>query len=140
MLCVLANTWHPITTPTTFSDSYTTTPSGTLVNNASYVSGQYVQLNNGSNQNGAVDYTPTGLTNFDVSFEFWTSGGADAVYYYVANNSVPITEGAATGGYSIYYSEYNSRIALNFNGTDIATNSTSGFNNSAWGTPHALFE
>ncbi len=124
---------------TLIDDPMTTTPTGTLAGSASYVSGQYVELNNGGPGNdGEIGYTQSTVTgNFDAKFNFWSvSGGKDGTWLFVDDTSVPSSYhfGTGNGGYDFAYSDANSDAELYFNGVLLASAPISAPNNSTWHT------
>ncbi len=112
-----------------------TDPGGTLQQNASYVSGQYIQLTQNSNgQWGHWYYSLNPGDSFIAEFEFWTGGGngADAVWFYAYATSRQAGEDQANGGYNFVFDEYNDQIQLKWNGGSISTLGQSGIDNAQW--------
>jgi hypothetical protein len=131
-------TWYPVDEAytnqgTLVNESMASSPStGTLNGNATHVS-DYLRLTEKVNdQNGSISYTGTLPSDFTVDFDFYADGGADAVVFFFGTTSTSGEEGTADGGYRIYASEYNNRIAIGFNGSDIATYGMSNLGNATW--------
>jgi parallel beta-helix repeat protein len=114
-------------------------PSGTLVNGASWVSGQYVELDNGGpGVDGEVNYLESNVGNsFDAKFDFWSvTGGGDGTWLYTYDTSQPGSYhyGDPNGGYEFAYSDTDSKAEIYFNGSLLASASISAPNNSTWHT------
>ena len=115
-------------------------PTGTLKGSpvATYdADDEYVELTTPSGGWGALEYSANPGTDFDATFEFWAGGGtgADATYFYVYSTSTPQHEGADSGGYMIYFSEFQSSIGLRYqSGGNLATAVQANMGNSAWHT------
>ncbi len=120
-------------TPLINDNMTTNAPTGSLIGSASWVPGSYVQLNAGSYSGGEVEYTPALVSqNFDASFEFNTTGGADATYLYAFDTSTPSADSDALGGYHVAFNEFSGIIRLFYNGTLLASYSVATINNSTW--------
>ena len=117
----------------------TSTPSGVLIGSATYVAGNYVQLNPAvGSTTGDIEYTPliAPSSDYTAQFDFWAGGGsgADATYLYTSATSTMITEADASGGYSIDLDEFNGKAELRYNGSVISSVSQAGIANSTWHT------
>ncbi len=127
------------TATTIINDPYDTAnaPSGTLEDSATWVNGQYVELNNGARTDGEVNYTPSEGNSFDATFQFNASGGADSTFFYAYNTSFPNNASvgiplSATNGYIFNYNDFRGTVDLIFNGTVLASSPASGIGNGAW--------
>jgi hypothetical protein len=121
---------------TYISDSMATSPSGTIKNDAAYVSPSYVRLTPASNsKNGQLEYSNALGSSFTFEFDFYSGGGtgADATYGYWGASSTPQSEDAAAGygGYIVAYDEYSDQIQLFFDGTSLSTLSQASIDNSS---------
>jgi hypothetical protein len=127
------------TSSTIINDNLTTnSPTGTLLNSATYVAGQYVQLtSNVNSQQGQLRYSNITNDSFDAQFEFYAGGGsgADATYLFAYDTSTPASYTSTAGGYAFFFDEYNSRIGITYNGTTLTT--VTGVNNIGNSTWHA---
>jgi hypothetical protein len=114
----------------------TNAPTGTLSGSASWVNGNYLDLNNTSGEDGDVNYTASPGTAFDATFNFWAaSGGADSTYFYAYNTSVPTNPNGyatASGGYIFNYDEFHGDAEIWFDGTELANAPVSGIASSSW--------
>lgn len=91
----------------TFNDPMTSTPNGTMTNNATYVAGSYVRLTDGGmfSNSGQITYTDASTTNYDSNFQYYTTGGTDDVFWFSHATTTPTTPSAASGGYKIDISQ-----------------------------------
>lgn len=121
----------PVVNNFSISDSYTTTPTGTLSGAASYVSGQYVALVTNCCSTGAVEYNPALESDFDASFQFNINSSYTGILLYAFNNSTPGQEGGTTGGYQVSFNQYDGQVKLIFNGS-VLTSTAVSINDSTW--------
>jgi Concanavalin A-like lectin/glucanases superfamily len=131
-------------TPTLVNDSYVSNaPTGTFVRGSSWVSGQYVELNNGGPGNdGEVNYQLANVGNsLNASFDFWSkTGGGDGTFFYAYDHRTPATFHLGTyyggGGYIFSYGDNveGPDAGIYYDGTLVASAPITPPDNSAWHT------
>lgn len=124
------------------------TPSGTLVNNASYIDHQYVRLtqavNSASGQLRVVNDISAGGNGFVADFQFWAGGGngADGLWMYSDGNNPGngyVGEDVNNDGYAFVFDTWNpggnsnsGQFQLKKNGANYSTFNYNLFDNSTW--------
>jgi hypothetical protein len=131
---------NSVSSSTVINENLTTnTPTGTLLNNATYSAGNYVQLTNGSSSvNGELDYTPalSATSDYSAQFEVFYAPGflsGNSIYFYAGFNSTPTDDGVAGGGYLVDFDDHALVAQLKYNGTQLASANIS-LANSTWYT------
>lgn len=124
------------TAPETFIDEdMSGAPSGTLGDDAAFVTDHVRLTQAANNQFGTLYYSNALASTFTAEFTFWSGGGggADAVYFGWGCSYLPGQEDAPAGygGYVVAYDEYTDEIQLWFNGTLLTSVAQSGMDNSA---------
>lgn len=122
-----------------FSDQMATTTTCTLGGSAVLDTvNQYVRLNPLNGGFGSCNYNYNPGSGFIAKFDFWSGGGngADSVWFYAFDNSIPTAEDITTGGYHFTYDEYQDRVCYTKstvdNGAGIACGSVTNLDNSTW--------
>lgn len=123
----------------TVDESMVNTPStGTIAGDAIHDDvNDYIRLTSATNfHSGRFIYSATLPTNFTTEFDLWAGGGtgADAIWFFFGNTSIPTQEDSATGGYSIAFSEFHDAIRIYWNGSQISSTSQANLDNSTWRT------
>ena len=124
---------------TVFSDQMLTSTTCSLGGSAVYDSAnQWVRLNAVTQGAGSCNYSYNPGNGFKAKFDFWTGGGtgADSVWFYAFDTSIPNQEDVTTGGYHFTYDEYQDRVCFTRsnagNGAGIACASVTNLDNSTW--------
>ena len=122
-----------------FSDQMATTTTCTLGGSAVLDTvNQYVRLNPINGTFGSCNYNYNPGIGFIAKFDFWSGGGtgADSVWFYAFNNSIPTSEDITTGGYHFTYDEFQDRVCFTRstvdNGAGIACGTVTNLDNSTW--------
>ncbi len=119
------------------------TPSGALINNATYIDHQFVRLtqafNSQSGQLRRVQNISTGGNGYVTDFEFWIGGGngADGLWLYSdADNpgNGYISEDQNHGGYVFAYDTWQNEHQIKHNGVTYGTNFEANHDNATWRT------
>lgn len=116
-------------------------PTGTFVRGASWVAGQYVELDNGGpGVDGEVNYQiPNVGYSFNASFDFWSkAGGGDGTFLYAYDQRTPATfhlgQYYGGAGYIFAYADtiMGSYAGIYYDGTQLASAPISTTDTSTW--------
>lgn len=113
--------WTSEANPTIAGNAtHITTFNGTTTWNAS----NFVRLTDTSgSDSGQMNYriNPGDAIRIYGRIRIGSAAGADAMYFYAYNTSIPTSEGDANGGYSLAFNEWTGAIQLRYNGSIITS-------------------